>query len=201
MCLICAVISATVHAKQVNITAPATAVVCAACHGEHGQSPREDWPNLAGQHAEYILKQLHAFRAGKKRFSAVMQPMISGLSEQTMLELAVFYSQQPLALVKQSTANIHGREIYLHGDRTHGIPACIACHGPTGQGNAPAGFPVLSGQKKDYTIMQLLAFQQKTRRNDLRGIMQDIAANMTTEDINDVAIYLAGLKVKTENKE
>jgi len=193
MCLICAVVYANVYATPVNIAAPATVVVCAACHGEHGHSPREDWPNLAGQHANYILEQLHAFRSGKKRDSAIMKPMISALSDQTMLELAVFYSTQPLAAVIPSTENLHGKAIYLHGDRARGIPACSACHGPAGQGNAPASFPVLARQNKNYTVIQLRAFQQKTRRNDLRGIMQDIAANMTAEDINDVAVYLAGL--------
>ena len=199
--IVCAVIFSVAHAKPVGkINAPAAIVVCAACHGDHGQSPRGEWPNLAGQHSDYLLKQLHDLRIGSTRYSAIMQPMLESMPEQTLRELAVFYSKQPLKQVPTDKINPRGLELYMHGDRLKHIPACIACHGPRGTGNSAAGFPVLAGQNPDYTIIQLLAFKQKTRHNDLRGIMQDITANMTTEDMSAVAKYLYTLNFLNENK-
>ncbi len=201
MSIVCAVMFSCIHAAPVNKpTVPATAVVCAACHGDHGHSPSIEWPNLAGQHSDYLLKQLQDLRGGITRSSAIMQPMLESLSEQTLRELAVFYSKQPLEQAPANKINPRGLELYLHGDRLKHIPACIACHGPGGLGNSAAGFPVLSGQNQGYTLIQLLAFKQKTRHNDLRGIMQDITANMTTEDMSAVAEYLSELHLLNETK-
>jgi cytochrome c553 len=166
---------------------------CAACHGEKGISSNALWPNLAGQHVSYIIKQLHDFK-NDKRHSDLMSPFVASLTEQDMDDLAMFYSRQPVAKVTNIKLNQHGEALYRNGDMSKHITACIACHGPYGTGNGQAGFPVLSGQQKEYTVSQLKAFKEKTRHNDLNEIMQMISARMSADDMADVAAYLVSLK-------
>lgn len=176
-----------------DATMPPEAAMCSACHGADGQSHHPEWPNLAGQHTLYLLKQLHAYQQGNTRSSPIMGPMVASLSETTLNELAAFYAQQPLAAKKKPPANVRGEALYRQGDARQHIPACIACHGPDGHGNAMAGFPLLSRQPSAYTVQQLLAFQQKKRTTDPNGIMRDITANMSQADIKAVADYLETL--------
>ncbi|KTD34631.1 cytochrome c4 [Legionella moravica] len=170
------------------------AQVCAACHGQQGISPSPEWPNLAGQHQQYLVKQLKDMKEGKVRIAPTMTAMIAHLNEQDMNDLASFYAKMPLA--EGSTPKKYlqrGEQLYRGGDFNKHITACIACHGPKGTGNAQAGFPVLSGQKAQYTVMQLQAFKDGKRTNDLNHIMQDISARMTQDDMEAVAHYIEGL--------
>lgn len=66
---------------------------CAACHGSDGNSNNPVWPNLAGQHAAYVVKQLKAFKSGERK-DPLMSPMAAGLSEQDMENLAAYYAGQ-----------------------------------------------------------------------------------------------------------
>lgn len=92
-------------------------------------------------------------------------------------------------------ANIaRGEQLYRIGDRTKHITACIACHGPTGTGNADAGFPKLQGQHSKYTIAQLKAFQEGTRHNDATGVMHIITLQMSMDDMQALANYIEVLK-------
>ncbi len=168
--------------------------VCAACHGATGISINPLWPNLAGQHATYLVKQLHDFKNMKTRNAPTMTPMVTNLTEQDMNDLAAFYARQPLP--EGSTPQKYlkrGEQLYRGGDFSKHITACIACHGPAGLGNAQANFPVLSGQHAAYTVQQLQAFKDKKRSNDLNSIMRDISARMSLEDMQAVANYVAGL--------
>jgi cytochrome c553 len=170
------------------------AAVCIACHGQNGISTNPEWPNLAGQHPTYFVKQLNDIKAGKSRIAPTMVAMIVNLNAQEMNDLAAYYAKMPLA--EGSTAKKYvqrGEQLYRGGDLDKHIPACIACHGPTGTGNEQAGFPSLSGQKAMYTMMQLQAFKDKKRTNDLNNIMQDIGSRMSQEDIEAVANYIQGL--------
>ena len=170
------------------------AVVCGACHGAIGVSTNPIWPNLAGQHAGYLIKQLKDYKEGRTRNVPVMAPMVSGLSIQDMEDLAAFYAAEPLPKgVTPKHFLKRGELIYRGGDFDKKITACIACHGPQGTGNAEAGFPILSGQQAEYTIQQLQQFKEKKRSNDLNSIMQDISARMDADDIKAVAHYVAGL--------
>lgn len=69
----------------------AKSVPCAGCHGPDGKSVNPLWPNLAGQHAEYLAKQLRDFRDGK-RADPLMTPMVVGLSEEDIDNLAAYYA-------------------------------------------------------------------------------------------------------------
>lgn len=168
--------------------------VCAACHGLKGISSNPEWPSLAGQHPSYFMKQLKDFQQGHDRSAGVMGPMVAGLSEQDMADLAVFYKSQPLPVGATPQNYLKtGEMLYRGGNFDKHITACIACHGPKGTGNAQAGFPVLSGQQAVYTRLQLQQFKDGKRRNDLNSIMRDISARMSPEDMDAVAHYMAGL--------
>jgi cytochrome c553 len=170
-------------------------VVCAACHGETGLSANPIWPNLAGQHEAYLVKQLHDFKQEKLRHSPVMAPFVAALTEEDMHTIAHFYSKQPKA-VDAGKNNTRGEKLYRTGHAEKHITACIACHGPDALGNPAAGFPVLANQKAEYTFSQLQAFKSKDRCNDLNEIMQTISARMSEQDMRDVADYLEHIEKK-----
>lgn len=166
---------------------------CAACHGPTGISTNPAWPHLAGQHASYLAKQLRDFNH-HGRESAIMTPLVTNLSTHDLMELALFYANQPLPEGNTPPQYVaRGEQLYRGGDLNQHITACIACHGPKGTGNAEAGFPVLSGQNPGYTLSQLRAFKEGSRRNDLNHIMRDISSRMNEDDMQAVAYYTAGL--------
>ncbi len=166
---------------------------CAACHNIDGNSLNPVWPKLAGQHAEYIVKQLQDFKDGK-RVNAQMAPMVASLSDQDMADLAAYFSSQK---AKPGSAKpdliASGQQIYRAGDAEAGIPACMACHGPAGAGNPGALYPSLSGQHAEYTIIQLKAFKSEERSNDASNVMRSIAGPMTNAQIEAVSEYIQGL--------
>ncbi len=169
-------------------------VLCASCHGNEGQASNPEWPHIAGQHPGYFSKQLQDFQNPKKRSSPLMSAISSTLTDDEIVELAKHYAQLTPALgVTPKKFVARGQQLYRMGDSLKKIPACIACHGPQGQGNDWAGFPVLSGQHPTYTITQLRAFKDKTRTNDMRQIMQDICSRLDEADIVALAHYLSGL--------
>lgn len=186
--------SVAIHAADNANIIPEKASLCTACHGPKGDSINPEWPNIAGQHSAYIKKQLEAYKQGKTRNAPTMAAIVSTLTDKDMAELATYYSKQAIAASSMPQKYLQrGEQLYRGGDLEKHISACIACHGPKGTGNAEAGFPSLSGQHAPYTIMQLQAFKNKTRQNDLNGIMRDISARMDLDDMKAVAYYIQGL--------
>lgn len=178
----------------------AKAVVCGACHGADGNSAISMNPKLAGQHANYLAKQLTEFKlasqtGGKEgRNNAVMNGMSAALSEQDILDLAAYYSSQEASPGETSEDAVkQGNKFYVGGDMQRGITSCIACHGPKGNGTGLSGFPDISGQHEDYIANQLKSFRSGDRANSLNGMMGDIAMRMTDEDIKLISNYVAGL--------
>ena len=170
------------------------ATICSACHGENGQSTQPLWPNIAGQHARYLVQQLHYFQTGTERQSPVMSPLVASLNTQDIEDIAAFYAQKPLAPAKTaSSPSSHGEQLYRAGDISLHIPACITCHGPDGRGAEQAGFPMISHQQPEYLIQQLQAFKTKKRRTDPLEIMRSICAQLTEKDMQELANYIAGL--------
>jgi cytochrome c553 len=175
------------------------AAVCFSCHGPNGNSQNPVWPRLAGQNAVYIAEQLHLFKAGIRK-NPVMQPMAAGLSDQDIDNLAVFFAAQtPVGLEGDPSYWKAGQALYVHGDESHGIPACAACHGPVGRGNPAAGYPALEAQQSVYVVSQLQNYANGTRYSAATAtpnsiIMFDIAKNLTPEQIRDVASYVQGLR-------
>lgn len=170
------------------------AMLCSACHGVDGVSVNPEWPNLAGQHAEYLVKQLKDFQVGQTRTEPTMSAFVANLSAKDIEDIAKFYAtlNKHAPIVKQGNLQ-RGADIYRRGDIQKHITACIACHGPDGSGNAQAGFPSLAGQNARYTVKQLHAFQDKTRKNDISAIMHDITSHMSNEDMQAVADYINSL--------
>jgi cytochrome c553 len=174
--------------------------ICAACHGNDGNSVIDINPKLAGQHASYIVKQLENFKlaattGGKEgRNNAVMNGMAAPLSTQDMLDLAAFFSSQTATDGATPEDVLEaGQRLYRGGDSEKGITACIACHGPRGNGMGLANFPDISGQHTAYIKSQLEAFRSGQRNNDPNGMMRDIAKKLTDEDIKILSQYVAGL--------
>ena len=173
--------------------------ICAACHAADGNSQLSANPKIAGQHADYLFKQLREFKSwdGKPavRDNAVMGAMVAGLDEADMKGLAVYFAGQKL--VPEAAKNLdtveRGQKIWRAGIPSKGVPACAACHGPAGAG-LPAQYPALAGQFAEYTEAQLKTFRDEVRANDPNKMMRMIAIKMTDPEIKAVADYAAGLR-------
>lgn len=173
--------------------------VCAACHGADGNSAIPVNPNLAGQHPEYLLKQLMNFKSqnGKpaERVNPVMGGMAAPLSAEDMGNLAAYFAGQkpkPGAARDPELAKL-GQSIYRGGIMAKGVAACAACHSPNGAG-IPSQFPRLAGQHAEYVAAQLKAFRAGERANDPGSMMRMIAAKFSDKEIAAVAEYIAGLR-------
>ena len=172
----------------------AKAALCVACHGPAGNSANPEWPKLAGQHAKYTAKQIREFMAGVTRSNELMAPMIAGLSDQDIEDISAYYATQS-STGGFASEELHalGERIYRGGNMESGVPACIACHGPRGNGNGPAGFPRLAGQHAAYTAKQLEDWRTGSRANDPNGMMADTVRYLTPGEIQAVSEYIAGL--------
>lgn len=178
---------------------PIAESVCIGCHGADGNSPAAPNPNIAGQHAAYLAKQLANFKSvdGKPavRDNAIMAGMAAGLSDEDIKNLAAYFSQQKLkpAVAKDEKLVAEGQKLWRMGDFEKGIPACAGCHGPTGAG-LPAQYPALAGQYAEYTEDQLKKFRSGERANDPEKMMRMIAAKLSDQQIKAVSEYAAGLR-------
>lgn len=173
--------------------------VCAACHGADGNSAADTYPKLAGQHAEYLVKQLKDFKvqAGATqaaRSNPIMAGMAGGLSDQQIVDVAAYFaSQTPKPGYAHNQATVaQGQKIYRGGIAEKGVPACAGCHGPAGQG-IPVQFPRLSGQWAGYTANQLTAFTQGPGARNNSEPMHAIASRLSDSEIKAVADYISGL--------
>ena len=162
------------------------AMQCAICHGSNRQG-QVDTPNLEGQPAAAVYKELRDFKAGA-RANAVMSPFAVKLSEQDMLDLAAYYSYLPRQPGSHPDPAVDAPQISARGAPMRNIPACSSCHGPT---DAKPGTPWLDGQSAVYIKAQLQAFASGTRRNDISEQMRNIARQMTSEEMNEAARYYA----------
>ena len=183
-----------VRAKQIADS------VCAACHGADGNSVASINPNLAGQGAEYITRQLQHFKSGI-RVNPTMVAMAAGLTPEEMVALGVYYSgQKPKGGTAKDPALVKtGQSLFRGGAAATGLPACASCHSPNGAG-IPRNYPRLAGQHADYAYAQLQAFKDGGRGADKDGkdaqgkIMAAIAQKMSDAQMKAVTDYAAGLR-------
>jgi cytochrome c553 len=167
---------------------------CVACHGVNGNSSNPEWPNLAGQHEQYIKKQLQAFKSGARK-NPLMTPMAMGLSDDDIEDLAAYFAAQtPVGLEADAAKVPVGQRVYRGGDTKASVPACAACHGPGGDGNPPAAYPAIRGQYATYVAAQLRAYRAGTRQTDQNQVMRNVASTMSDEQIDAVASYVQGLR-------
>ena len=171
----------------------AKAAVCAACHGGDGKAIQASYPNLAGQHASYIAKQLTDYRDGNRN-NALMSGQATNLSDQDILDLSAYFAAMDKIQGVASEEDLElGMNIYRGGITSAGVAACAACHGPAGNGNGPAVWPMISGQNAEYTADQLRYFRSGERANDPAEMMRGVAKRMTDAEIAAVSNYIAGL--------
>lgn len=174
------------------------AAVCAACHGADGKAIQPSYPNLAGQHAAYLAKQLTEYRDGD-RVNALMSGQAANLSDEDIQDLAAYFAEMPKHEGVAAEENLTlGQDIYRGGITSAGIAACAACHGPAGEGNPMAAWPVISGQNAQYTSDQLKYFRSEERANDPNAMMRGISKRMTDAEIDAVANYISGLHTAAE---
>jgi cytochrome c553 len=162
------------------------ALRCTMCHGERGMSEANS-PNLAGQYAPVIYKQLIDFQKGA-RTNAVMSPMAKNLSDQDMRDLAAYYASLPRPPAQRKVSDSLAPPIVAHGAPMRNIAPCAVCHGGI---DSKAGSPWLDGLPAAYTKAQLLAFRSGGRTNDIDGVMRNVARNMSPEEIDAAAMYYA----------
>lgn len=166
--------------------------VCGACHTADGSRGSPANPILAGQHPEYLVKQLQEFKSGKRK-NAIMAGMAATLSDDDMRHVAAFYaskSVKPGSAKNKDTIRL-GEKIWRGGIADRQVAACAGCHGPTGAG-IPAQYPRLAGQHGDYIEAQMLAFRSGARANNVQ--MSGVAAKMNDLEIKAVSDYIAGLQ-------
>lgn len=166
--------------------------VCAACHGADGNSAIAANPKLSQQHPEYLVKQLHEFKSGKRN-NAVMKGFATALSDDDMKNIAFWVASKAAkpGFAKEKELVSLGERIYRGGIADRQIAACAGCHSPNGAG-IPAQYPRLSGQHADYTAAQLNMFRNGSRGNSTQ--MTQVAAKLNDKEIKAVSDYIAGLR-------
>jgi cytochrome c553 len=173
----------------------AKAAVCGACHGMDGNSADAQYPKLAGQSEQYIVRQLTDFKSGKRQ-NPIMMGMAAPLSTQDMHDVgAYFASKTALPGVADQALVEHGQTLFRQGDATRGIPACMACHSIDGRGNPGAMYPQLTSQHAQYIEATLKAWHDGTTWGDdaHAQIMPAIAKQLSADDIAALASYIEGL--------
>ena len=166
--------------------------VCGACHTADGSRGSPANPIIAGQHPEYLVKQLQEFKAGKRN-NPVMKGFASTLSDDDMRNVAAFYASKSAkpGFAKDKELVRLGERIWRGGIAEKSVPACAGCHGPNGAG-IPAQYPRLAGQHADYAEAQMNAFRSGLRANSAQ--MNAIAARLSDREIKAVSDYAAGLR-------
>jgi cytochrome c553 len=160
---------------------------CLGCHGIEGYRnayPDYSVPKLEGQHPEYLEAALHGYRDGD-RSHLTMHSQASELSDQDILDIAVFFAGKPLTSSGNSAAS-----------EPKAVTLCTACHGKDGVAIA-AIYPSLAGQHEDYLVRALHEYQNGGRKNP---VMKGFASTLKPEDIAAIAAYFSSLTpgLKTE---
>lgn len=182
------------------------AAVCAACHGLDGNSTTPQWPKLAGQHSDYVLRHTRLVRDGGREILEMM-PFVQDLGDQDIADIAAYFATQTARAGVADDSAIPGREdgatyaglgekLYRAGKTDAGVPACIACHGAAGRGVPGAGYPSLAGQHATYTAARLRFFQAGSHygdANDPSTVMTTIAQRLDSTEIDALATYIEGL--------
>jgi len=170
---------------------------CQACHGTDGNGLAPNYPNIAGQNERYLFRQLQMIQS-EARSAPLMAGQLNGMSETDLRNIAAFYAEKEPKLSQAQGDDEQialAQTLYRGGSMEKGVAACTACHSPSGSGNAPAGFPRISGQSPEYTIEQLTNYREGRRETDEEygAMMRQVAANLNDTEIAALADYLQGL--------
>ena len=204
--------SGILHAEGNLSAGKEKADACVSCHGDNGNSLVSTFPKLAQQHSSYLIKQLQSFKDGTRK-NPMMSSIAMGLTDEDMVDIAAYYAEQEVSAnqlpvlddedegeKKADSKNTiqtiiaQGSDLYRNGDLTREVSACIACHGPFGEGNKPAAFPLIKSQHADYLIKTLTDFKTDLRSNNPENMMHMIAKKMTDEEIKAVSYRISMMK-------
>jgi cytochrome c553 len=201
-----------------DVKAGATkAGTCAACHGLDGNPTDAQYPRLAGQSERYIAHQLALFRSGERStgMAAVMKPFADVLSAQDSRDVGAYFATQKAGAgiaddtlvttgpYKDRKFFEIGQQLFRSGDKARGLPACMACHGPSGAGNPGPAYPAIAGQNSDYTKRRLEEYRAGTTTHQdpaQFNIMASVAGKLTDEEIGALSSYLQGLHARAANE-
>jgi cytochrome c553 len=179
----------------------AKSAICSACHGADGNSMVPQWPKLAGQHEEYLVRQATLIKSGARPVPE-MVGIVATVSDQDIADISAWFaSQQMSAGVAKEEDVPAGQRLWRAGDMKSGVPACSACHGPAGEGNPLAGYPALAGQQEVYVASMLKRFRAGENwgsKDASSHVMNGVAARLTDDDIKFLASYIQGLYLVEE---
>ena len=188
-------------------TGQTKAGACAACHGLDGNSSDAQYPKLAAQQERYIARQLAMFKTGERQ-NPIMMPMANSLSPQDMRDIGAYFASQKVmpgvaddTVIKEGANQgmkfyAVGERLYRGGDVARGVPACMACHGPSGAGNPGPAYPNLGGQHASYVSAKLTAFRGGLvlgKGDYANAVMSQVTKNLSDEEIQALATYVEGL--------
>lgn len=161
---------------------------CAKCHGEDGRGVKAEYASLAGQPAEYLLKQLFNFKTGQRRH-AKMQAVADRLSARESYLLAEYFARLRPGFTESTdeAARASGRRLYFEGNPATGVHDCVSCHGVYATGGGVV--PRLAGQNPVYLETQLGRLIERSRGND--RAMHSINGALLPDEVRSLAIYLA----------
>lgn len=179
----------------------AKSAICAACHGADGNSVIPNWPKLAGQHTGYMVRQVALIKSGSRTVPEMLG-IVAGMSDQDIEDIAAWFSSQTSngGVADESMIEM-GQRIYKAGNAESGVPACMSCHGPGGEGNPLAGYPALAGQHAVYVSKMLTGFRMGFNWGDddrPSQVMNGAALLLTKDEIEAVAGYIQGLYLDVE---
>jgi cytochrome c553 len=204
-----------IHAEGNKDAGKTKAASCASCHGEDGNSMVSTFPKLAGQHESYLVRQLQDLKDGFRN-APMMAPLAMALDDQSIEDISAYYASQKISQnqrpvfvtddddedddsaqsdednsTKLDALLALGSNLYRNGNLKTKISACIACHGPAGEGNKPSSFPSLRGQHADYLIKSLNDFKKGARSTNSDNMMHMIAKKMTDKEIKAVSYHIS----------
>ncbi len=189
---------------------------CAACHSADGNSTVEMYPSIAGQSERYVAQQMALIANGQRSSgaSAAMVPFVQDLTPQDMRDIGAFFATQKASAGLADDGVVAdgpykgmkffeiGQQLYRGGDAQRGIPACMACHGPTGAGNPGPAYPHIGGQHSAYVTRRLQEYQAGVTRETDKAhfqIMASIAKSLTEQEIQALGSYLQGLHNRADD--
>ncbi|MDM8567329.1 c-type cytochrome [Candidatus Halobeggiatoa sp. HSG11] len=169
---------------------------CPSCHGVDGNKTITfDYPKIAGQNKNYLIKQLKSLKSGQRNnsHSPTMTVMMQKVTELEIEAIATWLAT--LAIKADPNIPINPKGKFLYQNKT-----CFACHGKNAKKPFHPDYPILAGQHKKYTITQMQDIKDGSRNNDYALAMKGIMYSVTQQDMKDIAEWLAtlGEKVSAE---
>lgn len=158
---------------------------CANCHGNGGNSVKPDVPNLAGQHADYLMEQMRQYSDGRRQSSDFKKRLIKVLSPEEKINLIVFYSHQEVTTKPPTDIALVNKGRDLYNKR------CSECHEDDGRGTEK--FARVAGQQAGYLTLVLKGYRDGSSARINRQMAVSVR-NLTDPDIAAIVAYSSSMK-------